>query len=141
MADIEHIKRDTRAFLGIGDDEPLDHITEELVREFELAFAGHGDEHTVVIREDGSAGTQEEIGVVVGVESTPSEVVRTFFGNSHFRHAGWFFWYTDPGGRTCGEQDRAGIYNPISVTWRHVVNCVGGFRGYRYVIRTKKPLS
>jgi signal transduction histidine kinase len=28
-------------------------------------------------------------------------------------------------------------YNPISVTWQHVVNCVGGFRGYRYVIRTR----
>jgi hypothetical protein len=121
MADLEQVRNETRAALGLGDDADLSYITEELVAEYE-GVSGEG--RIVVVKEDGSPASESDIG-----ESTESTA--TYYGNHPMRLGTCLYWKTSGVGGPCGSSFTGKACNWRSASQTQVSWC-STYPGYRF---------
>jgi hypothetical protein len=126
MATVDEVKKDTREMLGLEDEDALDHVTEDLIKEYEERFAEADSERISVIREDGTAASEDDI-AEIGAESTA-----THYGNRYMRLGTCFYWMTNGVGQPCGSGFSARACNWRSASAAWIQTCPGGFGGYRF---------
>jgi hypothetical protein len=125
MADTEQVKQETRELLQADENDPLDHITDELITEYE-GLVGEADSGVLVVRADGSQAADEDI-AEAGPEST-----KVYYGNHSMRLGTCFYWKTNGVGQPCGSGFTAKACNWRSVQATQLQLCPGVFWGYRF---------